>query len=262
MGKGERFKKNENSILTNKINVKNITSFLLFIFFLILFIISGKKVINYLKDARNNKELYAELSQYTKENEDNTSNKYNIDFASLKQKNSDTVGFIKVNGTDVNHIVVKGTDNNFYLTRNFEKEYNVSGWIFADYRNKLDGSDKNIIIYGHNTETDNRFTPLLNYKREEFYQKHKYIELATNNGLYRYEIFSVYSVDATKFYYIDTEFESQTDYDNFITSLVKKSRYDTGVEVTAADSILTLSTCDYSIKNGRFVVQARLVKTP
>ena len=114
----------------------------------------------------------------------------------------------------------------------------------------------------NNTETDNRFTPLLNYKREEFYQTHKTIELATAKGMYTYEIFSVYSVDATKFYYIDTVFESQTEYDNFLSSLVKKSRYGTDVEVSAADSILTLSTCDYSIKNGRFVVHAKLEKTP
>ena len=32
------------------------------------------------------------------------------------------------------------------------------------------------------------------------------------------------------------------------------------VEVTADDTILTLSTCDYSIKNGRYVVHAKMVK--
>ena len=177
----------------------------------------------------------------------------------------DAKAWLKVPGTTIDYPIFQGTDNTKYYRDDRNGDTQLWGETFLDYRNDVSKSTErmtNIIIYGHNTETDNRFTPLLNYKREEFYQKHKYIELATKNGLYRYEIFSVYSVDATKFYYIDTEFESQTDYDNFITSLVKKSRYDTGVEVTAADSILTLSTCDYSIKNGRFVVQARLVKTP
>ena len=119
----------------------------------------------------------------------------------------------------------------------------------------------NLIIYGHNTETDNRFTPLLNYKRQEFYNTHKYIELATVDGLNTYEIFSVYSTD-TDFYYIDTEFSSMKEYGDFLDDLKDHSRYDTEVEISSADSILTLSTCDYSRENGRFVVQAKLVENP
>ena len=84
MGKGERFKENKNSILTKKFIIKNIISFVLFIFFLTLFIISGIKVINYVKDARNNKELYEELAHFTIENEDNTRNL--IDYVAKVQR--------------------------------------------------------------------------------------------------------------------------------------------------------------------------------
>ena len=243
MGKGERFKKNENSILTKKLIIKNIISFIMFIFFLTLFILSGTKVINYIKDARNNKELYAELSQYTKENEDNTSNKYNIDFASLKQKNSDTVGFIKVNGTDVNHIVVKGTDNNFYLTRNFEKEYNVSGWIFADYRNKLDGSDKNIIIYGHNMRTNDMFGTLKNILSTNWQEdeNNREIIFVTENEEAIYKVFSVYQIEAED-YYLQTDFH-EGEFTKYIDTVKSRSAYNFNVEVDENDNILTLSTC-------------------
>lgn len=176
----------------------------------------------------------------------------------------DAKAWLKVPGTTIDYPIFQSTDNTRYYRDDRDGVTQNWGETFIDYRcdmDKLSELMTNIIIYGHNTETDNRFTPLLNYKREEFYKNHKYIELATLNGVYKYEIFAVYSTD-TKFYYIDTEFDSLTDYDNFLTSLVKKSRYDTGVGVTSADSILTLSTCDYSIKNGRFVVQAKLVKNP
>lgn len=176
----------------------------------------------------------------------------------------DAKAWLKVPGTTIDYPIFQGTDNTRYYRDDRDGVTQDWGETFLDYRcdvNKLSEHMTNIIIYGHNTETDNRFTPLLNYKREEFYQKHKYIELATANGVNKYEVFAVYSTD-TKFYYIDTQFDSLSDYDNFITSLVKKSRYNTGVEVSSADSILTLSTCDYSIKNGRFVVQAKLVKNP
>ena len=49
---------------------------------------------------------------------------------------------------------------------------------------------------------------------------------------------------------------------DFLDDIKSKSRYDTGVEVSTADSILTLSTCDYSRRDGRFVVQAKLVENP
>ena len=178
---------------------------------------------------------------------------------------ADAVAWLKVPGTTIDYPIFQGQNNTRYYRDDRDGKTQIWGETYLDYRcdvKNLAAAKTNIIIYGHNTETDNRFTPLLNYKREEFYQTHKTIELATSKGMYTYEIFSVYSVDATKFYYIDTVFESQTEYDNFLSSLVKKSRYGTDVEVSAADSILTLSTCDYSIKNGRFVVHAKLVKTP
>lgn len=176
----------------------------------------------------------------------------------------DAKAWLKVPGTTIDYPIFQSTDNTRYYRNDRDDITQDWGETFIDYRcdmSKISELMTNIIIYGHNTETDNRFTPLLNYKREEFYKKHKYIELATTEGINTYEIFSVYSTD-TKFYYIDTQFESLSEYDNFITSLVKKSRYSTGVEVSSTDSILTLSTCDYSIKDGRFVVQAKLVKNP
>ncbi len=176
----------------------------------------------------------------------------------------DAKAWLRVPGTTIDYPIFQGTDNTRYYREDRDNSTTLWGETYLDYRcNVKNLSDQmtNIIIYGHNTETDNRFTPLLNYKRQEFFNNHKTIELATAEGVFTYEIFSVYSTD-TKFYYIDTNFESMSEYEEFINDISKKSRYGTGVEVSAADSILTLSTCDYSIRDGRFVVQARLVKNP
>ncbi|MBQ8380127.1 MAG: class B sortase [Clostridia bacterium] len=176
----------------------------------------------------------------------------------------DAVAWLKVPGTSIDYPIFQGTDNTRYYREDRDGVTKNWGENYLDYRcniNNLSQEMTNIIIYGHNTETDNRFTPLLDYKRQEFYNTHKYIELATQNGTYTYEIFTAYTTD-TKFYYIDTVFADKAEYGEFIEDIAKKSRYGTGVEVTADDTILTLSTCDYSIKDGRFVVQARLVKNP
>ena len=57
-----------------------------------------------------------------------------------------------------------------------------------------------------------------------------------------------------------TNFETDDEYAEFLKTLKSKSLYDTKVEVSKEDTILTLSTCEYSITDGRFVVQAKLIK--
>ena len=40
----------------------------------------------------------------------------------------------------------------------------------------------------------------------------------------------------------------------------KRQAYDTGVDTEYGDALLTLSTCEYTYKNGRFVVVAKKVE--
>ena len=184
---------------------------------------------------------------------------YNIDFKSLKEKNNDTIAYIKVNNTNINYVVVKTKDNKYYLKHNFEKKWNTAGWVFGDYRNKFDGTDKNLIIYGHNTKNGSMFGSLKNVLKKGWYENkdnHK-IVLVTENDTYYYEVFSSYSIKPED-YYIKTEF-NEKEFDKFIKELKNRSIYDYGVEVNNEDKILTLSSC---INEGRkrVVLHARLME--
>ena len=55
------------------------------------------------------------------------------------------------------------------MNHNFEQEYNSAGWIFMDYKNKLDGTDKNIVIYGHNMKDLSMFGKLRYYATDADY---------------------------------------------------------------------------------------------
>ena len=90
---------------------------------------------------RENKKIAEEISQaiIIDEESKEEKDKYKVNFQDLKDKNSDTVGFLKVNGTNIEYTVVKGTNNSYYLKHNFNKKSNSAGWIFADYKNKDDG---------------------------------------------------------------------------------------------------------------------------
>ena len=70
-----------------------------------------------------------------------------VNFDELKKKNSDTVGWIKVDNTNINYPVVKCSNNDFYLNHGFDEKWNDAGWIFMDYRNKMDNINKNTIQY-------------------------------------------------------------------------------------------------------------------
>lgn len=168
---------------------------------------------------------------------------YTVDFEKLKDMNEETVGWIKVKGTNIEYAVVKSSDNSYYLNHNFEKKYNSGGWIFADYKNKFDGTDKNIVIYGHNMKDNSMFGTLKNVLKENWYnnEENHVINFITEKEEQEYQVFSVYKTE-NEDYYIDTEFENN-EFKEFINTLKARSIKDFNVEVTQEDSILTLSTC-------------------
>ena len=187
--------------------------------------------------------------------------KYDIDFESLKNTNKDTVGYIKVNNTNIDYVVVKGKDNDYYLNHNFEKKWNIAGWIFADFHNKLDETDKNLIIYGHNTKDGSMFGSLKNILKEEWYKNpdnYKVI-LVTEMGQFTYQVFSTYSIKPED-YYINTIFNSDEEFDKFIKKLKSRSVYDYGIDVSANDKILTLSSC-MNEGTKRVVLHAKLIES-
>lgn len=222
-------------------------------------IFSGIKIIEWIKSNKKNKDIMSEIKENVVINNEIDSNneEYKIDFAKLKQKNSDAIAWIKVNGTDIDFPVVKGTDNSYYLTHNFDKEKNKAGWIFADYRNKFDGTDKNIIIYGHNMKNGSMFASLKDVIKEEWYnnENNKYIALITENENCKYQVFSVYQTE-TEEYYLQTNISN---FKEFVEKIKGRSKKNFNVDIKETDSILTLSTCADNTKY-RVVLHAVKVK--
>lgn len=166
---------------------------------------------------------------------------------------------LKLNGTDIEYAVVKASDNNYYLDHNFENEYNKAGWIFADYKNKLDGTDRNIVIYGHNRRDGSMFASLKNILKEEWYSKeqNRKITFTTENEESIYEVLSIYQIEAED-YYITTDFKNG-EFLEYIETVKNRSIKDFNIEVTEEDNILTLSTCGND-NDYRVVLHARKLK--
>ncbi|MCR4739769.1 MAG: class B sortase [Lachnospiraceae bacterium] len=60
-------------------------------------------------------------------------------------------------------------------------------------------------------------------------------------------------------YYYYTDLSDKADFDYYVENVKARALYDTGVDVNYGDQLITLSTCSYQVKNGRFVVVAKRI---
>lgn len=183
------------------------------------------------------------------------------EFKGLLDDNADVAGWITIEGTQIDYPVLQTTNNETYLTQNFNKDTSIAGSIYLDYRNDIESSDLNTVVYGHRMKDGSMFQHLAKFMDKDFFDNHQTFEFETLYGSYEAEIFAVYNT-LTTFDYIKTDFDSDEEYEELLTNIQNESKYQTGVDVSTDDHIITLSTCDYQLdKNeGRLVVQAKLTK--
>lgn len=219
----------------------------------------------YSQDSTTTK-LTQNLQSYISESISNTDEtkkenpKYLVNFDELKKINSDTCGWIQINGIDINMPVVQADNNEYYLKYSFDKSYNLSGWAFVDYRDKLDGTDKNIIIYGHNRRDNIMFSPLINIIKPDWYndENNKYITFISEDGKETiYEVCSIYQTEVED-YYIQTDFSTEEEHQKFLDTIKSRSIKKYDVNLNTKDQILTLSTCGNNSKY-RVILHAKKI---
>jgi len=183
----------------------------------------------------------------------------NVDIGNLKVKNKDTVGWINVNNTNINYPFVLANDNNYYLNHSFDNSVNKAGWVFLDYRNDNNLSDKNNIIYAHSRLDKTMFGSLNDTLKYSWYSNkdNHIIKISTEKENTLWQIFSVYKIPVES-YYITTNFLNDSAFEDFLDVIKKRSVFDFNTNLTKDDRILTLSTC-YSDKE-RTVIHAKLIK--
>lgn len=182
-----------------------------------------------------------------------------VDITELKEKNSDTVGWINVNNTNINYPFVQTKDNSYYLNHSFDKKYNEAGWVFLDYRNSKNLNNKNTILYAHSRLDKTMFGSLSKVLKSSWYNNkdNHIIRLSTDTENTLWQIFSVYKIPEES-YYITTNFNSNEEYTKFLNTIKQRSIHNFNTNLDTNDKILTLSTC-YS-DTERTVVHAKLIK--
>jgi len=184
-------------------------------------------------------------------------------YKNLYISNKKLIGWLKIDDTRIDYPVMQTSDNEYYLKHNIDQKEDKNGALFLDKDCKAYPQSTNLIIYGHHMQSGVMFGTLDKYASKDFYEKHKVIEFDTiyEEGLYdvMYVFRSkIYNEDDMVFkYYQFTEALSEQEFDSYMTEMASISLYDTGVTAQYGDHLLTLSTCDYYVKDGRFVVVAK-----
>lgn len=217
--------------------------------FIIILIASICGIICYLCIANKEKQEYKNLQEnMATENHTNEKSDRIEKVKELQKENSDIVAWIEIEGTNINYPILHTTNNDFYLNYNYKKEETLAGSLFLDKDFDIKNGSSNYLIYGHRNKQGLMFEDLLKYAKEDrdyeimavFYSRVYYKD---EQNVFRY------------YYFVNAKDENE--YNNYVKKSKDASIYDTGVTAKYGEQLLTLSPCEYSQEDGRFVIVAK-----
>lgn len=240
----------------------------------VAFGVSAFMVGNYLIDGRNQANRYDELSNIaanaqneTKENDateettEPTEGGMLPGYKEIFEMNTDTVGWIKMEGTEMDYPVMQTpSDPDFYLYRNFDKADSTRGSIYAWGSADINAPSDNITLFGHNMADGSMFASLNAYTSKTAWENNSLIFFDTLYEYHTYKIFAVFKTSANIgqgfSYHKFVDAANEQEFNDFVSTCKKLSFYDTGITPVYGDKLIALSTCEYTLDNGRLVVCA------
>ncbi len=188
------------------------------------------------------------------------------EYKTLYNKNRRLIGWLKIDDTIIDYPVMQTTNNEYYLDHNFNQEKDNNGSIFMDKDCMAWPRSQNLILYGHHMRSGKMFGDLEKYAKESYYQEHSIIQFDTIYEKGTYQVMYVFRTKVLKEneiafkYYQFIDANSGEEFNSYMKEMEGMSLYDTGVTAGYGDDLLTLSTCDHSQTDGRFVVVAKRVQ--
>ncbi len=264
---------------------KKIIYYILIAIFSVVFVICAVQVADYFIESKQHTDFYENLAVLKSEATNSTEASSGSsdpevtepsgpegvvqktvleDMKALLQMNPHTVGWIQIDGTRINYPVLQTPNEpqwrDYYLYRDFEGNEERRGSIYVREACDVFAPSDNITIYGHNMADHTMFGELFDYKYYDFYQEHKYIYFDTLYERHTYEIFAIFRTSGTLgkgfAYHLFSDAANQAEFDEFVEVCKHLSMHDIPLTPQYGDKLITLSTCDFHIDNGRLVICA------
>ncbi len=177
-----------------------------------------------------------------------------------KYNNQNIMGRLEIPGLNIDTLVTQAGDNKFYLDYDLYNRYDGFGVPFFDYRNSNLGSDRQINIYGHNTEYKQYYyrLPLTNleaYMNKDMFDNYKNIYLSIDEKQVEYETVAVKIVTAADPEHMKIAFYGDQDFISHSYKLFNNIVYkNKDLTITTDDRLLVLQICHYNPKNSYLLV--------
>lgn len=263
---------------------------LLIVLFSVVFLVSAGFLADYIIGSVKQKQQFNELSNMLQQNQQQAGNNsqggdsasdaanYTIvvhpktgetmkiltEYVPIFNLNPDLVGWIKVNNTIIDYPVMQTPDwPNYYLKRDFYGTYSKHGTIYVTETADVKAPSDNMTIYGHKMNDGSMFADLLKYKEQDFFIQNPTFSFDAIYEHRNYQIIAVFVVDVSDenyFRYYTFVDGGTHQFEDYVARCKALSLYDTGVNAVDGDKLITLSTCDNVLKNGRLVVVAKQIK--
>lgn len=224
-----------------------------------MLLISSYILIRELKEFKESNSSTLELIEEVI-TEDTNSKETTIDWNKLKDINDDIIGWIKINDTNIDYPILKDNTELKYLNHSYNGKYNKNGSIFT--LNRKPFNDRITIIYGHNMKSNIMFSELDKYMNKDFFDKHKYFEIYTEECNYKATIFSCYSIGVNQ----EENNIKLLRFEDEIEYYKNKSKIKSEENIGEIKKIVKLSTCSYINNhtvptNQRYYIIAKIEKT-
>ena len=233
-------------------------SIFLIIIFSFIFIFSAFKIIDTYYKSNTSKKSFENIRS------DITDEKSFSKYDKLKAKNSDFIGWLSIDETNISYPVMQSKyEPQYYLKHNFNKEYDYHGTPFLDANCDIESSD-NLIIYGHNMRDNTMFNHLKKFKDPSFCEKKPLIMFETINKSEKWQVICVFKISGKEtesfpYHTVNNFDDLNLTVNEYLSQAKKYSIWSDDTPLDKNAKLLTLSTCEYSVDNGRLVVIAKKI---
>ena len=169
----------------------------------------------------------------------------NINLAELRALNSDTLGWIHMEGSPINYPVVKGhpDDRDYYLVHNFSREPSYHGAVSLDIDNSGMLADRVTLLCAHHMKDASMFFAVSQLFNPDYYETHRSFDLLLEDGMHRAHFFAVHYANSEDPEPFRTAFESDGDFSGWLEERRGRALYPTSVVPTVRDRVIALATC-------------------
>ena len=173
--------------------------------------------------------------------------------------NNDIYGRLELTQLNINTLVTRSVNNSYYLDRNIYKQVDGLGVPFFDYRNQDLANNRQINIYGHNTQNVNflsqlPFVNLTAYTDKNIFDNYKTVYLSIDEKQIEYEVIAIKIITDGNNEHMKLIFYSDDDFVNHAAKMINGSLYTNNATVTKDDKLLVLQVCHYNPPGSYLIV--------